>query len=377
MKSVGAFLILKNCTMKKITAPTLLLDEDLCKSNIKKMADKAKYNNLKFKPHMKTHQSATIGRWLKEAGVEAITVSSITMARYFAENGWNNITIAFPCNIRQIQQINELAKSVTLTLLVNTVKTATLLNEHLTTFVNAYIEIDTGSNRTGIPSANTDEIKKLISVLQSTVNIRWKGFYSHPGHSYQCRSDRQILRVHKSVVNQFDKLKNKIEFDFGPIDICVGDTPCCSVADDFGPINAISPGNFVFYDLMQWQIGSCNVGDIAIAVQCPVVDKYPKRREIAIHGGAIHFSKERLEQDGNKIFGFNTKKAKTGRWQITDKQSYLSKLSQEHGIVQCSKATFDAFVIGDLITILPVHSCLTANLMGEYQLTDGTAIKQM
>jgi len=32
----------------------------------------------------------------------------------------------------------------------------------------------------------------------------------------------------------------------------------------------------------------------------------------------------------------------------------------------------DSFKIGDIIGILPVHSCLTADLMKEYLLTDGS-----
>ncbi|WP_445666112.1 alanine racemase [Fodinibius sp. AD559] len=355
--------------MQKITTPTLLLDKDICKANIRRMANKAQQHNLRFKPHMKTHQSAQVGEWIKEAGVSAITVSSVAMAQYFAENGWEDITIAFPCNVGQVQALNELAQNISLTLLINKPKTVKLLEEHLTSPINTYIEINTGSARTGFTSDSITAIQELITAIKKTKYISWLGFYSHPGHSYRCRSQQQILEIHESVISQFKYLKNNIEPDFETFEICSGDTPCCSAAESFGPIDAISPGNFVFYDLMQNQIGSCTPSNIAVAMECPVVDKYPERNELIIHGGAVHFSKESITEKELTHYGAVVKKVDE-HWEPLDHTPHLTKLSQEHGIIYCSNHVFKNYNIGDTITILPVHSCLTANLMGEYQLTD-------
>ncbi|NIV11183.1 MAG: alanine racemase, partial [Aliifodinibius sp.] len=95
------------------------------------MAERAQKQNLRFKPHMKTHQSIQVGKWLKEYGISAITVSSVKMAQYFANDGWQDITIAFPCNVRQLPELNDLAKDISLTLLINKSKTVSLLAKHL------------------------------------------------------------------------------------------------------------------------------------------------------------------------------------------------------------------------------------------------------
>ena len=83
--------------MLKITRPTLLLDEQKCRANIARMAEKASGNKLIFRPHFKTHQSLELGRWFKDYGVTSITVSSVEMAEYFSSE-WNDITFAFPLN---------------------------------------------------------------------------------------------------------------------------------------------------------------------------------------------------------------------------------------------------------------------------------------
>lgn len=362
--------------MKNITEPTLLLNEEICKTNINRMADKARDRGLAFKPHMKTHQSAEIGEWIREAGAEAITVSSVKMAQYFANHGWDDITIAFPCNILLADKINELAASISLTLLVNSVDTVQALKKSLTHQVKAYIEIDTGSNRTGLQVDDLPTIQELIGECSSTKYIEWVGFYSHPGHSYGARSKAAIQQIHNDVVDQFQRLRSNIKPTYGDFEVCVGDTPCCTVGTDFEGINAISPGNFVFYDLMQHKIGCCEINDIAVAMACPVVDTFPKRTELAIHGGAIHFSKEILQENGLTHFG-KVASDQEDQWGIKGENSHLKALSQEHGIVKCSEALFSSYQVGDIITILPIHSCLTANLMHSYQLTDGQQVHQL
>lgn len=361
-----------------IKKPTLLLNKELCRANIRRMVQKATQHKLQFKPHMKTHQSAEIGEWLKEYGVEAITVSSVSMAAYFANHGWKDITIAFPCNLREIGTINSLAgNEVSLTLLVNKLSVAQALNQELTHPVKTYIELDTGSERTGLLPSDITKITPLITYLKSTNLLRWRGFYSHPGHSYNARSKEEIRAIHQSVLEKTDLLRSKLGSAYSSFEICIGDTPCCSAGTEFSGIDAISPGNFVFYDLMQAQIGSCAVGDIATAVACPVVDRYADRNQLAIYGGAIHFSKESLTKGTVSHYGRVATAEKKG-WSLLDESTYLAGLSQEHGIVQCSSDTFDQFSIGDIITILPVHSCLTAHLLGTFRLIkSGQKIEQL
>ena len=101
----------------KITRPTLLLDVKKCKSNIHRMATKARENNLMFRPHFKTHQSAEISEWIRNEGVTGCTVSSMKMAEYFGNHGWDDVLIAFPVNILESQKMNELGKQEKLQLL--------------------------------------------------------------------------------------------------------------------------------------------------------------------------------------------------------------------------------------------------------------------
>ena len=71
--------------MIQVIQPTMVLNEEICKSNIARMAAKAKAAQVIFRPHFKTHQSREIGEWFRACGVDKITVSSLNMAMKFAE----------------------------------------------------------------------------------------------------------------------------------------------------------------------------------------------------------------------------------------------------------------------------------------------------
>ena len=71
------------------------------------------------------------------------------------------------------------------------------------------------------------------------------------------------------------------------------------MANDCSNFDEIRPGNFAYYDVMQYHIGSCNMDNIAVAVACPVVAVHPQKNELVIYGGAIHLSKEFIAADNN------------------------------------------------------------------------------
>jgi D-serine deaminase-like pyridoxal phosphate-dependent protein len=79
-----------------IRRPSLLVDTDKVRRNLGRMKDRADRNHVFFRPHLKTHQSP---RWDASSGKRVSgrgTVSSVSMARLFADDGWDDLTIAFP-----------------------------------------------------------------------------------------------------------------------------------------------------------------------------------------------------------------------------------------------------------------------------------------
>lgn len=356
-----------------ICKPTLLLDKKKCLANINQMAEKAKRHNLVFRPHFKTHQSHEIGRWFKKVGVNKITVSSLGMAQYFAKDGWNDISIAFPVNALEVNSINDLASRIKLNLLVESARSIQLLKEKLTSPVGIFIKTDFGYNRTGVNGNNVELICELINELKQSNNLQFEGLLTHAGNSYDCRGKEAVLNLQIQYLQSIELLRAKL-IDLPNLYISYGDTPTCSVSENFQGINEIRPGNFVFYDVTQTKIGSCTPGDIAVAMACPVVAKHPERNEVIIYGGGIHFSKDRFVQDGKTLWG-RVVQAKESGWADELENVYLKKLSQEHGTIYGPQEYINSLDIGDIVYVLPIHSCMTADCMKSYFTTDGQEIK--
>ncbi len=361
----------------EIVRPVLLLDEFRCKANIHRIVEKAKREHTRLRPHFKTHQSAEVGRWFKEEGVTACTVSSIRMATYFAADRWKDITVAFPLNYLESDEINRIAASSTLNLLVVTGEAVEKLGNRLKHHVNCFIEIDPGYHRTGMAALDHAGIDKLIASIAAQPLMMFKGFLSHAGQSYACRSAAGIQAVHDETASLMRKLGDHYRTRFPKLELSIGDTPTCSAASGFEGIDEIRPGNLVFYDVQQCAIGACTREQVAIAMACPVVDIHPERNEVFIHGGSVHFSKDSFKRDdGTTIFGELVKLTPNG-WALPPLHGYVKSLSQEHGVLYLADEEILKIHVGDVIGVLPVHACLAADAMGEYRTLEGRVIKMM
>lgn len=342
--------------------PTFVADELKAGNNILRMAEKAKANGLLFRPHFKTHQSVEAGEWFRSEGVTAITVSSVEMAQRFAGAGWNDITIAFPHNPHESEAVAALADNINLNLLFDNPVQAAAAASAVRNTTGFFIKADTGYHRAGILPGDDATISCILDAAKESP-LRFKGFLTHAGHTYRAKDPEQVLKIHLNSTQALAGMKARYLDAFPEIIASAGDTPSCSIANEFQDVDEIRPGNFVYYDLMQWMLGSCTFHRIAAAVICPVISVYPHRNEALILGGAVHLSKESLQIKGEEtVFGLAVPFI-NGKWEDAQGHDYLTSLSQEHGILQTNSPWAKNLKPGDCIAVIPVHSCLAADLL--------------
>lgn len=335
------------------------------------MAEKAKRNSMKLVPHFKTAQSHKVGEWAKEYGIREITVSSIKMAEYFCGQGWENIHIAFPFNPLEATRLNRLAKDQSLSVQLINESTTQKLVDVLENPVGFFIEIDAGYGRTGVHVSDFGKIEAILRTAKKSDKLQFKGFYLHPGHTYY---EPDKAAVYDQTRAALGMLKAKYRSEYPKLLTRTGDTPGCSVIEDFGDIDEMGPGNFVFFDMMQVALGSCTREEVAVALAVPVVDIQKEKGEILVHGGGVHLSKDYLpEPDGGKNFGEVVLLTENG-WTIPKERSFLKSISQEHGIIKASDELLARIKVGDLLGILPIHSCMTADCMRSYLTVNGEKV---
>jgi D-serine deaminase-like pyridoxal phosphate-dependent protein len=360
-----------------VKKPTLILDEEKAKKNLSTLYSKITNQKIRFRPHFKTHQSNEIGEWFRQTGIDAITVSSVEMAQYFSENNWNDILIAFPVNILQIEEIVQLSKKIELSLLFEDVVPVKFLDLHLSRPVKGWIKIDSGANRCGLNFHQIEKILELAETMKSSKNIHLQGLLTHAGHTYLSNNPAEIIEIYERSVKELNELRNGLHAKLSDdLEISVGDTPSASLVKNFGMVDELRPGNFLFYDVQQYVANVCHLENIAVCVACPVVAIHPEKKEVVIFGGAIHFSKDTHAWKHNQpAFGLVTLPNATG-W---DHQvyGYVKSLSQEHGVLAFPNDIPDSIKIGSIVCVLPAHSCLTVQAMRQYMTLDGEVITTM
>ena len=351
--------------------PIAVIDVNKCKANIRKMAQRAAERNLRYTPHFKTHQSMEIGSWYRDEGVDSIQVSSPGMANYFIDQGWKSIAIAFPLSPSILPQIDDLASRVNLTVFINSTETAKIAGKSLQNPVTVFTELDCGFNRSGIPAEDSAQIEKLLNEINKHSKLRFYGFYVHDGRTYQCRGADEVVNTINPVFEKLSAVKKK----YPEAIIRLGDTPSCSLLNDFGVVSEISPGNNVFYDLMQVQIGSCSYDNLAMAVVCPVAEVHSQSNRAILYGGAVHFSKESIRMNNLACYG-QVVRFENQNFGEPVTEAILTGLAQEHGILHLPEILSAKLKPGDYLALYPVHSCLTANLFSHYLTTDGERIEK-
>jgi D-serine deaminase-like pyridoxal phosphate-dependent protein len=360
--------------LKTIHIPSIILNEKQAKRNIRRMADKAAVRNIRFRPHFKTHQSAHIGEWFREVGISEITVSSVAMAEYFADNGWKDILIAFPVNLREIDRIDLLANRTHLGILVDMEESIKKLGEFIKSEIDIWIKVDTGLNRAGIWWEDLKSVTKIIKILKKSPKLHLKGLLTHAGNTYDSNSRNDILDIYRESNYRMNQLREHLnKKGIENIQVSVGDTPGCWLSDDLGEVDEIRPGNFLFFDAGMLQLDVCRQSEIAVSVACPVVSIFTHRQEIVIYGGAIHLSKQPIENSNPAIFGYVVFNPDSSFWEINP-DNYVRSLSQEHGVVKLCDEDINRVKIGDLLYIVPVHSCLVVDALGKYVTLEGDLI---
>jgi len=95
-----------------------------------------------------------------------------------------------------------------------------------------------------------------------------------------------------------------------------------------------------------------------------------------VYGGAVHLSKEfLLDGRGRRVYGYAALPGDES-WGPAERKAPVLSLSQEHGLIEMNDSFLGEIKVGDLLVILPVHSCLTADLYRSYLTLDGEKIER-
>lgn len=348
-----------------LCTPALVIDLDKLEANIERMAEKCHQLGVSLRPHIKTHKCVEIARMQQEAGCQGLTVSTLHEARVFADHGFEDLTWAYPVILNRLPEIRELSERVTLRLAVDSEEVIDALEGENYPF-HVWLKVDCGYHRAGVDPASP-LAETLARRLIESARLRFDGLLTHSGHAYHTDSPsalREVAEQERRVMVDFaDHLRQEgAEIPA----ISVGSTPAMSAVENLEGIDEARPGNYVFYDFMQVDLGSCRVEDCAVTVVASVISSQPNASHCVVDAGALVLSKDTGPP--------NHEPGSMGEIFDDYVAGYLSpglrlrSLSQEHGIASLT------LPVGSRVRILPNHSCLTVACFDEYAVVRGEKV---
>ena len=247
---------------KELKTPTILLNIEALKNNIKNYQKICTENKKELWPMIKTHKSMEIVEMQINEGATGVLCGTLDEAEACCEKGIKKIMYAYPvASEENIKRIIEISKKTDFIIRLDSLEAAIKINkmaEVENVVVSYSIIVDSGLHRFGLSLKNllnfTEELKKLK-------NLKLRGISSHPGHVYSsiCEED-----IHKYVLDECETLKQAkdiLEKEGYYLEyITSGSTPTFIEAVKDLNINVYHPGNYVFLDSIQYH--SCSTANL-------------------------------------------------------------------------------------------------------------------
>jgi D-serine deaminase-like pyridoxal phosphate-dependent protein len=153
--------------------------------------------------------------------------------------------------------------------------------------------------------------------------------------------------------------------------VSVGSTPTLHYAPGLEGVTEARAGVYAFGDLVQAELGTCAIDDIAIGVLASVIGHNRQHGRVLIDAGFLALSRDRGTADLPVDWGYGALCDPVSGALI--EKVTVSSTNQEHGIVTAREGEIDfgRFPVGSRVKVLPNHACATAAAYDLYYVTEG------
>jgi D-serine deaminase-like pyridoxal phosphate-dependent protein len=353
-------------TVTDLRTPAVLVDQARALRNIDRMQAATAARGLRLRPHAKTHKSPLVARWQIERGAAGICCAKIGEAEAFAEAGITDIRIPYPIHPANADRIVALAARTRLSFIVDHPRIAAEWSAALTAagiVVDVLVKVDVGFHRCGI----VPDLATAVPFIQSVAalsGLRLTGLLSHAGQAYHAASADHLREMAASEAATLRALAAAARAAGVAIEeLSAGATPTARFSVEQDGLTEYRPGNYVYFDRTQVGLGAASLDDCALTVLARVVSK-PAADRVILDSGS-----KTLSSDAARGFS-----PAAGYGVVLGHDDLLvERLSEEHATVKATRGT-TTLEPGDLVRVLPNHSCVVSNLVDQAWLVDGAQV---
>ncbi|HEY6332434.1 MAG TPA: D-TA family PLP-dependent enzyme, partial [Blastocatellia bacterium] len=236
-----------------VMTPALLIYPEIVDSNIRETIALLDNSPDRWRPHVKTAKLGFVMRRMIDHGVRAFKCSTTLELLTICEAGASDVLLAYPVvgpAARRVREIAATYPNVRISTLVDSLLQA---ESWAGTQIGAFIDVNPGMDRTGIPQAHGDDISSLAANL-ARLGVSFRGLHYYDGHISDPDLAERCKLAHAGydwLIEMVDRLgKQGIVVE----EVITAGTPAfpCTVSyrgfRDHAFIHRASPGTAVYND---------------------------------------------------------------------------------------------------------------------------------
>ena len=249
----NAYLVGQPGSRAQLDTPALIIDLDAMEANIKAMADHAAAVGQRLRPHTKTHKSVEIARRQVVAGAVGVCCATLGEAEVMGRAGIPGVHITSPVvrphRIERLLALNAVATDLSvvadhpdnLTALADAAKAAGQT-------LQIMVDIDVGSRRTGVPSAQQATV--LAQQVEAASNLSLVGIQGYAGGLQHIYDWDERVRRGQEVADFLSEVRRQLTAaGITPPVFSGGGTGTHAIDHSQGILNELQAGSYVFLDV--------------------------------------------------------------------------------------------------------------------------------
>jgi D-serine deaminase-like pyridoxal phosphate-dependent protein len=245
-----------------IDTPSLVLNMEALKRNLRRMAAFAEKHEVRWRAHAKTHKSSALARLQIQAGAVGVCVQKTSEAEAMVAGGVNDIYISneviAPAKLARVAALAHrvAAENGQLAIAVDSVVGIDRLAKAMhgaragaggSAVIDVFVEIDVGHGRCGVPPGRQAVI--LVHEIRKHAPLRFAGLQAYHGKAQHVRSAQERRALIGQVVQDVVFTRKLIEAEGISVPLVTGAGTGSMVGEAAsGVFGELQAGSFLFMD---------------------------------------------------------------------------------------------------------------------------------
>lgn len=326
--------------LSELVTPMPVIDEDRLAANIARAQAYMTGHGKAFRPHIKTHKIPAVARAQVDAGATGINCQKLTEAEVFADAGFDDILITYnilgPARLARLRALNDRIGRLTVV-----ADSGATVAGYAAAFaggkpLHVLVECDTGGGRVGMQTP--EAALALAERIAAAPGLRFVGLLTYPavGAAPQVEAFLSAAMALLKAKGIACPVRSN------------GGSPDLWRAHLVPSATEHRAGTYVYNDRSMVRAGECSRDDLAMHVLATVVSRPTPVRAVLDAGSKALTSDLLGFPDHGEIEGLAGAR--------------IVSLSEEHAVVDLSACTGALPEVGDVVRVIPNHTCVVSNL---------------